>query len=75
EMSEAAVATRLAPICVEQFNQNPEKDKNLMEMKQKDSWGRTDYVKEQAWAKMPGEKAGDREIARGCAELIMKANS
>ncbi|MDP2645252.1 MAG: hypothetical protein Q8P24_09955 [Desulfobacterales bacterium] len=75
EVSEAAVATRLAPICVEQFNRNPEKDKNIIEMKQKDSWGRTDYVKEQIWAKMPGEKEADRGVARGCAELIMEAIS
>jgi hypothetical protein len=43
-------------------------------MKKIDSWGRTDYVKDQVWATMPGEKESDREIAKGCAELIMKAN-
>ncbi|MDP2645508.1 MAG: hypothetical protein Q8P24_11245 [Desulfobacterales bacterium] len=74
EMAEAAVARRLAPVCFDQFKRDPEKDMKLAEMKQKDTWGRTDYVKEQVWAKMPGEKESDREVARGCAELIMTAN-
>jgi len=35
EMAEDAVVERLTPICVEQFNKDPEKDKKLKELKEK----------------------------------------
>ena len=36
-MAEEAVLNRLAPICVEQFNQDSEKDRKLEELKKEDS--------------------------------------
>ncbi len=45
EMAEEAVVARLAPICVVQFLQDPEKDKKLKELKETSSWERDDYVK------------------------------
>ncbi len=70
--AEAAVVDRLVPICVAQFNQNPEKDKKLEELKKTNSWERDKYVKEQGWATMPGEKEPDSEIADKCAEQLMQ---
>ncbi len=67
-----AVATRLAPICVAQFNQDQEKDKKLKELKEKSSWERDTYVKEQGWATMPYEKEPDGSVAEKCAEQIMQ---
>ncbi len=61
--AEAAVVDRLAPICVAQFNQDPEKGKNLKELKGKSSWDRDTYVKKQGWATMPGEKDPDSDVA------------
>jgi hypothetical protein len=72
EMAEESVLNRLAPICVAQFNQDPEKDKKLEELKKVDSWKRGDYVKEQGWATMPGEKEPDRAVANKCVEQIMQ---
>ncbi len=72
EMAEAAVVDRLAPICVAQFNQDPEKGKNLKELKGKSSWDRDTYVKKQGWATMPGEKDPDSDVAEKCAEQIMQ---
>ena len=72
EMAEEAVVSRLAPICVEQFRQDSEKVQKLKEMKAKDDWKRDDYVAEQGWATMPGEKEFDRKIADKCAEMIMQ---
>jgi hypothetical protein len=72
EMAADAVANRLAPICVAQFNQDQEKDKKLKELKEKSSWGRDTYVKEQGWATMPYEKEPDSSVAEKCAELIMQ---
>ena len=72
ELAQNTVVARLAPICVEQFNQDSEKDQKLKELKETDTWKRDDYVAEQGWATMPGEKEFDRKIADKCAEMIMQ---
>ncbi len=72
EMAEDAVVARLAPICVEQFNQDSEKDQKLKELKEESSYRRGDYVKEQGWATMPSEKNTDRKVAEKCADMLMK---
>ncbi len=67
-----AVATRLAPICVAQFNQDQEKDKKLKELKEKSTWDRSKYVEEQGWATMPYEKEPDSAVAEKCVQQIMQ---
>jgi hypothetical protein len=71
EMARNAVVERLAPICVAQFNQDPERDKKLKELKAIDSWKRDEYIRKQGWATMPFEKEPDRPVADRCSELIM----
>jgi heme A synthase len=73
-MASKAVMNRLAPIGVEQFMQDPNKEKRLVEMKKLDSWGensRSNYVQKQGWATMPGEKIPDEEIADEVAIRLM----
>ncbi len=72
ELAEDTVLNRLAPICVVQFNQDPEKDQKLKELKELDSWKRGDYVKERGWATMPGEKEPDRKVADECARRLVE---
>ena len=72
EMAADAVVARLVPICVAQFNQDQEKDKKLKELKEKSSWERDTYIKEQGWATMPYEKEPDSSVADKCAEQIMQ---
>ncbi|MFQ5849356.1 MAG: hypothetical protein ACE5JU_02060 [Candidatus Binatia bacterium] len=72
EKAADAVVDRLAPICVAQFNRDPEKDRKLKQLKETDSWQRTDYVEKQGWATMPGEKKPDSKVADECADQIMK---
>ncbi len=72
EMAENAVVDRLAQICVEQFNQDSEKDQKLKELKEKSSWMRSDYVQNKGWATMPGEKNPDSKVAKKCADLVMQ---
>ena len=74
EMSEVAVVDRLTPICVEQFKQDPEKDKKFKELKGTDSWKRDDYVKKQGWATMPYEKKPDGKVAEKCTEQILQSS-
>ncbi len=72
ELAQRAVVARLAPICVEQFNQDSEKVQKLTTLKETKSWERDDYVEKQGWATMPGEKEADSEVAGRCAELLVK---
>jgi len=72
ELAQKAVVASLAPICVEQFNQDSEKDQKLEKLKETKSWERDDYVEEQGWATMPGEMEADSEVAGRCAELLVK---
>ncbi len=72
EMAEDAVVARLAPICVEQFSQDLEKDQKLKELKEESSWQRGDYVEKQGWATIPGEEKADRKVAEKCAGILMQ---
>ena len=71
EMADKAVVDRLAPICVIQFMQDPNKEERLKELQEMDSWKRGDYVKKQGWATMPGEKEPDSQVADECASRLM----
>jgi hypothetical protein len=69
--AEDAIVLRLAPICVAQFNQDPEKGQKLNELKEKSNWSRGEYIQEQGWATMPGEDDPDRKVADACAKLLI----
>lgn len=73
ELAQNTVVARLAPICVEQFNQVSEKDQRLKELKKIDSWKRSDYVDKQGWATMPGEKEPDSKVSEKCADMLVQA--
>jgi hypothetical protein len=66
-----AVVQRLAPICVAQFNQDPEKDQKLQELKAVSSYQRNGYVKDQGWATMLGEENSDNKVTTECVKLLM----
>ena len=72
EMAVEAVVDRLTPICVAQFNQDPEKVQKLKELKKTDSWSRDSYVEKQGWATMPNEKKPDSKVAAECASQILE---
>jgi dienelactone hydrolase len=67
-----AVVTRLAPICVLQFEADPAKEQNLAALKAESVWSRADYVSTHGWATMPGETEPDRKVADACATLLMQ---
>ena len=66
-----AVVARLAPMCVAQFNADPEKAQKLKELEAKNRWDREKYVEEQGWATMPYEKEPDSKVAQLCVEQIL----
>lgn len=70
--AKAAVVLRLAPICVAQFNLDPQKATKLDELKAiTNSRERTTYVTTQGWATMPGETAPDGNVANACTTLLI----
>lgn len=69
--SKDAVVSRLAPMCVAQFLQDPAKAEKLTEMKALSSYARGDYITKQGWATMSGEEKPDRNVATECAKLLM----
>ena len=72
EMAKDGVLGRLAPICVEQYSRDPNKEERFKELKGLDSWKRGEYVQKQGWATMPGEKEPDSAVADECARRLIK---
>ena len=70
-MAASAVMNRLAPISVAQFMLDPDKEERLDELKELDSWERSEYVGKQGWATMPGERDPDRRVAVECARRLV----
>jgi hypothetical protein len=69
--SQQAVVQRLSSICVAQFNQDPERDVKLAELKGLTTTQRTTFVRNQGWATMPGETQADRRVVDECARRLM----
>jgi len=72
QIAEKAVVDALAPICVVQFLQDPNRNERLAEMKEMNSWQRGDYVKRSGWATMPGSESPDHEVAEECAIRVLE---
>jgi hypothetical protein len=66
-----AVVKRLAPMCVFRFNEDPKKAGKLKELRDVSTWEKTDYVKKQGWATMPGEQEPGSRVAEECGKLLM----
>jgi hypothetical protein len=65
-----AVLQRLAPMCVDQFNQDAGKVQKLKELTDMSAYQRGDYIEKQGWATMSGEAKPDSQVADACAKLL-----
>ena len=74
ETASEAVVARLAPICVTQFQQDPNKVDRLKELMKIDSWKQDEYVKNIGWATMPGAKEASGDVAVECTKRILALN-
>jgi hypothetical protein len=68
--AKTAIIQRLAPICVAQFNQDPERVQKLQVLKDTGNYERTQYVTDQLWATMPGDEKPSDGVAKACANLL-----
>ena len=71
KMVKEAVLENLAPICVEQYLQDPNKVERFAELKETSSYQRDDYVEKIGWATMPGSESSVRGLADKCAKQII----
>ena len=70
--AKSAVVERLAPMCVAQFNADPDKEQKLLTFQAGSSYERTKYVTDQGWATLPGETKPTSQVASACADLLMQ---
>lgn len=69
--ADAAVVEQLAPICVAQFNLDPERAQKLVALQESSTYQRAGYVTDQQWATMPGDEKPLNKVAEACARLLM----
>jgi hypothetical protein len=68
--ADTAVISVLAPICAEQFRQQPDAAAKLDELNKLRSYEQSKFVDEGGWAVMPGADAAVDGVARGCAVIL-----
>jgi hypothetical protein len=69
-MASDAVAKRLAPLCVVQFQADPARAQKLKELHEVGSYEKSDYVKKQGWATIVGEEGPNSRVADECVKLL-----
>jgi hypothetical protein len=70
--AKGAVIERLAPMCVAQFNADPDREQKMLAFREGTSYDRTKYVTDQGWATLPGETKPTSQVASACADLLMQ---
>ena len=75
KMAEEAVIEHLAPICVKQFLQDPNREERLKQLKEKSYWESGDYIEDGGWATMPGAESPARGVADECARRLRETHS
>lgn len=68
--SDAAVIVVLAEICKDQFDNDPNVEKNLVSMKAQSSFGQGAFLERGGWATMPGAEKPVKDVGRSCAKLL-----
>jgi hypothetical protein len=67
-ITEAAVLTARAAICMAQFTKAPNEKQRLKELKAVSSWERAAFIEKGGWDRMPGEEKASDTVSRACAE-------
>ena len=67
KMSDEAVLTSRAAICVAQFMNSPNHEKQVKEFQGTESYQRSDLIEKGGWDRMPGEEKATWGVASACA--------
>jgi hypothetical protein len=68
-----AVAEALAPFCVEKFNGDRNAKAKLVELRAFDQYAQVTYIEKGGWATLGGKTAPDSNVAKVCAEKLVKS--
>jgi hypothetical protein len=68
QMTDAAVLTARAAICIAQFVNAPNEKQRAKEFKAVNTWERAAYIEKGGWDKMPGEEKASDTVSRACAD-------
>ena len=78
KMSDEAVLTSRAAICVAQFMNSPNHKTQLKEFQGVESYQRAELIEKGGWDRMPGEEKASWGVAGGCAagvEALIKTGT
>lgn len=70
KVSEQAVMTSQAGICVAQYMADPNNKANLKEFTAMETYKRSDLIEQGGWDKMPGQKEANSGVSRACTNGI-----
>jgi hypothetical protein len=74
DRANAAVVDALTPVCVAGFEGQPDAAAKLMEFKKiSTSWDQSSFIEKGGWATIPGSKTPNSDVARACAQKLVKA--
>ena len=68
ERIDNAVLPLAAEICANNFKADPDFEKNLAALKEKDRWQRDDYIEKGKWAVMAGDDTSKYGVADACVD-------
>jgi hypothetical protein len=71
DRAQTAFRDALAPICVAQFNEDTDKETKRKTLQEIINWKRSDFIKQQGWATMPGSEYPEVRITEECARRIL----
>ena len=67
-MTDAALLSTRAAICVAQFTKAPKYQERLKELKATNSWERGAVIEKGGWDRMPGDEKAEPTVGRACAD-------
>jgi hypothetical protein len=67
-MTDAALLSTRAAICVAQFAKGPKYPERVKELKATNSWERSTVIEKGGWDRMPGEEKAEPTVSRACAD-------
>ena len=70
QRAETAVVSAMIPLCVANFQQQPDAAARLIALKKASSWDQRSLVEKGGWATMPGTSSPNLELAAACAEKL-----
>ena len=70
DQAKLEVVAALVPICIQQSSQDPQAVATLAQLKETNSYQRSDMLMKAGWATMPGSSEPNRNVAKACIKVL-----